>query len=72
MAVRDLADQLRMDVDRAAPGYRMVTIHLFGIKHEPELRGVPLPEVVAEAGLQKSLAVEVHKGMRLAEFVRVK
>ena len=57
---------------RAAPGYKVVAIHLFGIKHEPDLRHVSLPELVGEAGVQKSYAVEIHKGMRLAEFVRLK
>ena len=58
MPTNDLAAQLRADIDRAAPGYKVVAIHLFGIKHEPDLRHVSLPELVGEAGVQKSYAVD--------------
>ena len=47
-------------------------IHLFGIRHAQELRGVSLKELVREARIPASYHTEIHKGMRLAEYVTLK
>jgi 5-methylcytosine-specific restriction protein B len=49
---------------------KVVGIHLFGIRHAAELRGLDLREVTALASLPESYGTEIRKGMALAPFVR--
>ena len=72
MQVPELARALREAVNRAPEGERVVSIHLFGIRHARDLREVSLRDVVDGAGIPRSYVTEVHKGMRLAEHVVAK
>jgi hypothetical protein len=72
MTIGELASELRRSVDAAPDGDRVVRIHLFGIKRANELRGVSLKELVQLAGIPYSYHTEIHKGMRLADWVRLK
>jgi hypothetical protein len=70
MRLHDLAMALREAVDHAPRREKVVTIHLFGIDHADELRGVSLHELVDAAGIQKSYATEINKGVNLSADVR--
>jgi hypothetical protein len=67
----DLADELRRACAAAPKGERVVTIHLFGIRHAERLKGTNLRELADRAGIGSSFGTELRKGVRLAEFVRV-
>jgi hypothetical protein len=67
----ELADELRRACVAAPKGGRVVTIHLFGIRHAERLKGVNLKELAERAGIGASFGTELRKGIRLAEFVRV-
>jgi hypothetical protein len=69
---RELAEVLRRELGRAAKGERVVTIHLFGIRHAVDLRTVSIPEVLEIAGVPGVYVTEVHKGMKLADYVEIK
>ncbi len=68
----DLVQKLSQTLLAASKGDRVVTIHLFGIMHVKELRGVNLSELAERAGAGASFGTELRKGMRLAEFVELK
>ena len=72
MTIGELAAELRRDVGTAPPGDRVVRIHLFGIKRARELSSVSLKDLVDLAGIPQSYHTEVHKGMRLADWVSLK
>lgn len=72
MTIAELASDLRKAYNSAARGETVVSIHLFGITHAQALDGVSLKELVALAGIPESYHTEIHKGIRLAEFVTVK
>ena len=67
----ELATELGDAVRRAPDGAIVVSIHLFGIRRARELQGVPLKELVKAARIPPSYHTEIHKGMRLAEYVMV-
>lgn len=68
----DLIEKFSEALRAASKGNRVVTIHLFGIAHAEELRGVNLSEFAERAGAGASFGTELRKGMRLAEFVELR
>ncbi len=72
MTIAELASELREAVNEAPKGHRVVSIHLFGITHARDLEDVSLKELIELAGIPESYHTEVHKGIRLAEFVTLK
>ena len=72
MDIIKLAAALRRAVDKAPYGEKVVTIHLFGIDHERDLRGISLKQLVDAAGINVTYATEINKGMNLAAYVRRK
>lgn len=72
MLFPELALELRDAVRRANAGEIVVSIHLFGIRNERSLRGVPLKELVDAAGIPASYHTEIHKGMKLAKYVSIR
>jgi hypothetical protein len=66
----ELARKLREVTMHPKRGGKVVEIHLFGIENAEALGGVSLPELVARAGVQDSYKTEIHKGMKLAPFVK--
>lgn len=72
MTITELAAELGRDVKSAGEGDVVVSIHLFGIRRARELDGVPLKDLVLQAGIKPSFHTEIRKGMRLAEHVRLK
>ena len=69
--MNDLAEQLRRALLAAPKGDRVVTIHLFAIRHGERLKGVNLKDLAARAGIGESFGTELRKGIRLAEFVQI-
>ena len=72
MTIAELATTLKNAINRAPEGEIVVSIHLFGIRHARDLEGVSLRELVDAAHVHKSYVTEIRKGMKLAEYVRVK
>jgi 5-methylcytosine-specific restriction protein B len=72
MTIATLAAELRDAVNRAPDGERVVNIHLFGIRRAQDLDGISLKEIVRLAGIPSSYHTEIHKGMRLADYVILK
>lgn len=70
--MNEIVDMLKRLIDAAPKGDKVVTIHLFGIEHAARLDGMNLQELAERAGIGKSYGTELRKGIRLAEFVRIK
>lgn len=68
----DLVKQLQQALNAAPKGNRVVTIHLFGIKHAARLTGIDLQELARRAGIGKSFGTELRKWVRLASHVELK
>ena len=72
MDTRQLADELRRMYNGAPQGEKTTMIHLFGIKYALDLTRTSPRSVVEQAGLHNSYVTEVHKGRRLAKYVKLK
>ena len=72
MRTTDLAQILKDRYRNAPKGLAVTSIHLFGIEFAAELEGQPIKDICLRAGLPVSYHTEIHKGIRLAQFVRVK
>ena len=73
MTINEAAQKLKNTYDNAPRGCIAVSIHLFGIVHAKELAELPIAEVCERAGLKPSyVGTELHKGMKLADYVQVK
>jgi hypothetical protein len=70
--VDDLAAELKSVYERPGPGGKVVEIHLFGIRRAASLANVPLPAVLARAGLPDTYKTELRKAMNLAPYVTTK
>ena len=66
-----LTNILRKMYEDAPPGYQMTMLHLFGIKYASQIQGISVREIARSATGKESLAVEIGKGMKLADFVDV-
>ena len=71
-----LESQLAMEFGKryraAEKGLVVTTIHLFAIEFADELSGHSLKEICRAADVPESYYTELHKGIRLAAFVRLK
>ena len=56
----------------APEGHTVVRIHLFGIRNADRLEGVNLRALAEAAKIPVTYATEIHKGMRLADWVSIK
>ena len=65
----EIHEALKREIEAAPKGDKVVTIHLFGIKHASQLDGMNLQLLAERAGIGKSFGTELRKGVRLAEFV---
>ena len=68
----DLVRTLRDAYQQAPHGDVAVRIHLFGIAHAERLAGVNRKELCAAAGISENWATEIHKGMRLSDYVTLR
>ncbi|MES2210071.1 MAG: hypothetical protein V4515_07790 [Chloroflexota bacterium] len=68
----DLVRTLRDAYQQAPHGDVAVRIHLFGIVHAERLAGVNRKELCAAAGISENWATEIHKGMRLSDYVTLR
>ena len=71
MQTEQLASMLKEVCERSAPGERVLTIHLFGIRYAEELKG-RFHQVAEASGVGKSYGVELSKGAKLAPHVELK
>jgi len=72
MQTSELVEVFKTRYHNAEKGYTAVTIHLFGIEYAEQLVGHNLKDICTLADVPISYVTEIHKGMRLAEFVRLK
>ncbi|WP_417254114.1 hypothetical protein [Celeribacter sp.] len=72
MTAEQLSNEFSKRYHSAEAGMTVVTIHLFGIEFARELQGQNLKEICAGADVPVSYGTEIRKGMRLAEFVKLK
>jgi len=70
MNAGDLVRLLDEAAHRAPARETVVSIHLFGIDHADDLRGISIPALVRAAHVRDSYVTEIRKGMKLAEYVR--
>jgi len=72
MTTEELARVFKERYRNAPRGFVVTTIHLFGIQYADALAGQPLKEICMRADVPVSYCTEIHKGIRLAEFVQLK
>lgn len=48
------------------------SVHLFGIKYASQIAGMSLPEIAVRAGIPKTYATEIRKGINLAKYVELR
>lgn len=73
MQKNELSSILYEMISNAKKGNVYVQYHLFGIKYVNEILSsdFSIEEIVENAGIRKSLASEIRKGIKLSEFVKV-
>lgn len=73
MQKNELSSILYEMISNAKKGNVYVQYHLFGIKYVNEILSSDflIEEIVKNAGIRKSLASEIRKGIKLSEFVKV-
>ena len=71
MQIDRLGKILEANLKKARPRDRAVTIHLFGIEHANDI-GSGATQVAIAAGISPKYGTEIRKGMKLAQFVRLK
>ncbi|WP_075983675.1 HTH-like domain-containing protein [Bacillus massilinigeriensis] len=71
MAEYELGKILKTMCDKAPQGYKVANIHLFGVKYASTIlkNNYNVNEIIAAAGLNKSYATEVSKGVKLSRYV---
>lgn len=69
-----LGERLGAMYHNAQRGDAVVMIHLFGIQYADQIKGsgAAVKDIVAAAGISESYVIEVHKGIKLAKYVRVR
>lgn len=73
MTLDDAAKLLAKDYQEAlARREQALSIHLFGIKHAPEIDGMSLKELAIRAQIPVTYATELRKGISLARYVQLK
>ena len=72
MNVSEAARRLREQYDAGKRvGKATTAIHLFAVQHADSLSRLRIAEVLKQAGLPASYVTEIHKGIKLAEYVQV-
>lgn len=71
MAEHELGKILKTMCDTAPQGYKVANIHLFGVKYASTIlkNNLNINDIVNAAGLNKSYATEVSKGVKLSKYV---
>lgn len=74
MNLEELSTILKDMYDNAEPKEQVVNIHLFGIKYADIIKNnnIKISKIIEAAGMKKSYAVEVSKGIKLSKFVKLK
>lgn len=74
MTKQELSMDLYNMVSNSVPGNKYVQYHLFGIKYAEIIKvaNFSIEEIVEDAGIPKSIASEIRKGMKLSNFVELK
>lgn len=69
-----LGERLGAMYHNADRGDAVVMIHLFGIQYAEQIKAsnVAIKDIVAAAGISDSYVIEVHKGIKLAGYVRLR
>jgi hypothetical protein len=72
VSAEELGKRLGSMYHNAARGDAVVMIHLFGIQYAEQIKTcqAAVKDIVAAAGISDSYVIEVHKGIKLAKYVR--
>lgn len=68
---KELVKILREMYINAPIGYQMTMVHLFGIKYADQLKSVSLINLSKSATGKDSLGVEIGKGIKLSNYVKI-
>jgi hypothetical protein len=73
MTLQQLGEKLHTMYFESNDGEAVVMIHLFGIKYSEAIRasGASMKSIAITAGINKSYATEISKGVKLSKFVRL-
>ncbi len=74
MNLEELSAILKEMYENAEPKEQVVNIHMFGIKYAEAIKNnkIKISKLIENAGMGKSYAVEVSKGIKLSKFVKLK
>ena len=74
MNLEELIAIIKEMYENAEPKEQVVNIHMFGIKYAEAIKNnkIKISKIIEAAGMGKSYAVEVSKGIKLSKFVRLK
>jgi hypothetical protein len=73
MTIDQAASELaRMYREALATREQATSVHLFGIKYADQIANMSLPEVAIRAGIPKTYATEIRKGINLAKYVQLR
>lgn len=61
-------------IKNAKKGNVSVQYHLFGIKYATEISEfkINIVNILEKVGVQKSLATEIRKGIKLSQYIKIK
>jgi len=68
---KELGNILKKEYETSEKGNSVASIHLFGIKYGKyiKLKNISINEIILISGLHISYLTELHKGIKLSEFV---
>jgi len=71
MPEKELGKVLKDMYDSAPSGYKVLNVQFFGIKYADAItkHGYRISEIIKAAGLNKSYAGEIRKGIKLSRYV---
>ncbi len=74
MTIKQLSSELSKGYNNAPKGRMVTMVHLFAIKFASEINNseYTVEDIVTASTVPNSYGIEVRKGIRLAEYVKVK
>ena len=74
MKIEELSEKLKDMYENAPKKEQVVNIHLFGIQYAEYIKkhNFRISKIIGNAGMKKSYAVELSKGIKLSKFVKLK
>jgi hypothetical protein len=67
----ELGKILKKDYENAKPKQQVISIYLFSIHFNNEIKYAGIKEVIEQSGIPNTYTSEVSKGVRLSQFVSI-